>query len=349
MKLFPPSSPISYGYSDYKISRFTVSILIYKYFNNSDSEQSKSALEALKLDYQEALNLLHYFLNKPSPFDLRLLTSITKNLIDAKELITVDETAIKDGLEFLARHQEADGSFKYTRFYDHRRDIGADKFQKHILTAHVVSTFLKDDSIKSQYQLEVEKSLEFLNGSQDEFKNDYEKSIVAYVMAMDGNAEDSRNLVSSITGNYKTFTNRPKHFSMYVEIASYLAMTKILNGDDPQEEVDWLLSKRNENGRFYSAYDTVLAMQALFEAGQLEIDDFVNGSELEVKSEPSGFTVDTEVHKTEENLTVVTVIVRINWKDVQFTNLIVIEVQLPTGYDYVAHEKVKHIRVSIQL
>jgi hypothetical protein len=140
------------------------------------------------------------------------------------------------------------------------------KFRKQIHTALIIPAFLKDNRFKEKYSTEIKKSMDYLM-IQDEW-GDYVKVIAAYTFALNGNNDTANKLLSSKAK--RSNSNKPTHYSLYVEIASYEILTKNLIGVDvPREAVDRLLSHRNVDGSFYSPYDTVLALKALFEYSNL--------------------------------------------------------------------------------
>jgi hypothetical protein len=100
----------------------------------------------------------------------------------------------------------------------------------------------------------------------DNFKGDHIYSLTAYAYALAGDHQAAFEILNKkINHGYKSENRFKKHYSMYVQAMSYIILTKTLIGQDPKEQVEWLLEYRNADGAFYSPFDTVLALQALYE------------------------------------------------------------------------------------
>jgi len=127
----------------------------------------------------------------------------------------------------------------------------------------------KNPQNKRQYSNEINYSLEYLlkqsKENQNIYKGDHLNSMTAYAYALNGNHQNAAAFLRKLQHGYKSPRRFLKHYSMFVQIASYIILTKTLIGQDAKEQVEWLLKYRNADGTFFSPYDTVLALQALYE------------------------------------------------------------------------------------
>ncbi|XP_070504853.1 thioester-containing protein 1 allele R1-like [Chironomus tepperi] len=250
-----------------KILKFQTAIINYKFLDSigqSNSDKAKTAKREVFEGGKEALDILKNI----SKDKTRLWMSafIIRALKDAAGLVTADQKLITESLNFIATQQVSKqyrnaGSFNYYPETDDHKDIGAG-MREHIQNALIVTAFTKD-SIQP-YKEYILNSLTYLYSKNREFTGDYVNVVMAYTFALFGNKLHAAEFLNKLNRGYSSSTFK-KHHSMYVEIISYLILTKILIGDDPRLEVEQLLAHRKADGAFYSPYDTVLAHQALYE------------------------------------------------------------------------------------
>jgi hypothetical protein len=270
--------------------------------------------------------------------------------------------------------------------------MGNAKNQQFINTAKIITVFIKDHKVNSNYKEEIDKTFMILEDDMKKMTfNDYERSIMAYNYALYGNSNTSKIHINKINCNFleqkKSFI---KHKSMFIEIASYLILTKVLINEDPQNEVKWLLSQRSPDGRFYSPHDTVLALRALLEFSKyaatsglnLDIEGVqtkkfacniqtaeysaLHGHEpesLQKQSYRFSYSIDYEksdlangaaffnttkkLKKINETLIEINLDFKFNGlENTPETNLVIVEVRLPTGYKFIKLNSVHNIMKS---
>jgi len=229
---------------------------------HNNDPRAKKAYDDIETGYQEAVAIIDKILREQDEKSIWLAAIAVQVILDATEIAYIDQDLITEALDFIKSQQQSDGSFKYDKDSDHHRGIGS-KFRKDIQTALIIPAFLKTNQFKSKYSTEIQKTINYLK-SQHEW-GDYIKVVAAYTFALNNDKEAAKELLGSMENAFSN-TNNTAHYSLAVEIASYEILTKILTGsDDLQKSIDWLLSRRNADGSFYSPYDTVLALKALYE------------------------------------------------------------------------------------
>ncbi|KAL7011095.1 hypothetical protein ACKWTF_014088 [Chironomus riparius] len=328
---------------DDKIYKFTASIIKYKYLEKVSKNSSKIAniLKEMKLEYQELLRILKNLTKPDAKSNLKLIAYIADALLDAREIITIDEKAIIDSLDYLARKQNYDGYFPYNSDVDSRRDIGSQGFQIQTQTALIILPFLKDQQLKTQYQSLVTKAIKKLTDSLSEASNDYEKVIIANALSQNGD----RNVLTKFTlkHNYQ-ISSFLKHKPMFVEIVSYLITLK---SSDADNELKWLLNEMNMNNGFYSPYDAILATKALIKASDnIDLNKIRLNANNVSQTLPESFKVTPSIVKDSNDLIEMSIYAIYKTKNSKqiYTNLVVMEIELPSGYRYHSHETMTHIK-----
>lgn len=248
-----------------KILNFAAAVIRHKFLKlyeiNDDDHVAKKKATKAKNDmikgYQETLPILQNILKTEDQKSVLIAAQITKVLIDAKEFINyINQTLINESLKFIKAQQLDDGSFPYFEDSDYHRDNNFGESRKIIQTALIIETFLQNDEVKNNFQDVIKKSLKY------SLKSDYIRAISAFNFALNNDKTKAQEIISNIDNKQK----KHWHNSVICEINSYLIRTKILLQENASELVKNLLSKhRNSDGGFYSPYDTVLGLQALYE------------------------------------------------------------------------------------
>lgn len=376
---------------EYKLDKFTASIIDYNFLKLVDNEnkelsEKKSIVEE---NYKNLIPDLSPILNREIPLNIRDLAYIVNVLVDAKKVVTVDESFIHKSFEIIEEVQLDNGSFPYDKSQDLRRDISTDTAKQQSTIAMVIIALSKDVVLKEKYVKLFTKCIDSLK--KQTLTHDFEKVFIAYAYACSEQFNDAEIHLKSIKKNYlrSLFV---EHKPMFVEIVSYIIMTKILLDKDPIEEVSWILSKRSADGGFYSPHDTVLALQALYsyiENSKIDYSnfgiefslngikgDFSNPFEKKVQvaefasqfdfvaNSNLGYAVayDETINKMENKVyekfmicsqlkivgdSRIEVTVNVTNKRLNATNLVMVEVKLPSGYVYTNHIENERIMVKI--
>ncbi|KAL7011287.1 hypothetical protein ACKWTF_014215 [Chironomus riparius] len=255
-----------------KVLKFQTAIINFK-FLDSIGQSSHDKAKAAKLEIfeggKEAVNILRNISKDKTK--LWFSAFIIGILKDAEGLFLADQKLIADSLNFIATQQlgkqyKNAGSFAYYQDTDDHKDIGAG-MREYIQNALIISTFLKDNNTMQRYKDYILNSLNYSYSKNREFRGDLVNVIMAYTFAQFGSKQHVAEFIKKLNHGYATPNAQAlkKHHSMYVEVISYLILTKILINEDPRAEVERLLAFRKVNGQFYSPYDTTLAFKALFE------------------------------------------------------------------------------------
>jgi len=258
-----------------KILKFATDVIICKYFDfirDSYHPKAKVARERIAESGTEVEEILKNILKNKQNRKKHLLklTFITGVLIDAIGYYDASRST-SEALTFIKSEQyyyQSTGKFDYDAEYDDHKDISP-SVRKYIQIALIVATMSKNSQYQHQYSNQITYSLNYLLGKStkiaDIYKGDHLNSMTAYAYALNGNSKNAAHFLQKLNHGYKSTTRHLKHYSMYVQALSYIILTKTLIRQDPKEQIEWLIKYRNADGAYFSPYDTVLALQALYE------------------------------------------------------------------------------------
>lgn len=368
------SSNPQYNLNEFKIDRIATWIISCK------QQKTMNCITSLNESYNAVANNLQPILMQNNPTNIRLIAYAVEILKEAQELIDVDQNLIFDCTYFIENHQKSDGSFEFDENSNPRRGMGAPNIQTIFLVTKVLQAF-KDSELREDYKDVVKKSIDYLTKSKNLLKNDYEKILVAYTFAIHGDLESAKDLIYKVNYNFLNSSKYSKLKSLFVEIASYTILTKVLLNADAKNEVRWLMSQRNADGGFFSPHDTVLGLRALYEfskyakeTGLMSINDIQNNKMacstlniLQTNSDyddPEGqasipynltysivyqetdmignsnfFKTCAEMKAINDNSININLNIEFNPSEhIIVTNLVVAEIRLPTGYQFVKQD-----------
>ena len=255
-----------------KVLKFATDVIICKYFDfisDSYHPKAKVAKERIAENGPEIENILK---NKPNrEKNLGNLAFITGVLIDAIGYFDASRS-IAETLAFIKFEQTyyylSTGKFDYDPEFDDHKDINP-TVREYIQIALIVATMVKNSEYKQTNSNQINYLLNYLleksTKNTEIYKGDHLISMTAYAYALNGNHRNAEIFLQKLNHGYKRSKRFLKHYSMFVQIVSYIILTKTLIGQDAKEQVEWLLKYRNADGTFVSPYDTVLALQALYE------------------------------------------------------------------------------------
>lgn len=222
-----------------------------------------------------------------------LTAFVVKCLIQAKPLIPLgrNEKYLVDGLTFLKKKQEPDGSFKeygpITISYIQRSNNSL-----YIsLTAYTAIAFL-ESGYKDDFIGVITSALKYIEDKGKDISDNYELAIASYALSLSlkhrNQTEEFLKLLEDhavtkaiTTGSspkvlkfWEKSYERAENSSspeVMVEIAAFatLAYLKLNLVSKALPIVNWLVSERNFAGGFKSSHDTVIGVQALAEAAIL--------------------------------------------------------------------------------
>jgi len=367
-----------------KVLNFAAAIIRYKFINlyKIDDKATNKATKAesdIVKGYQETLPILQKILKSK---DFLLAAQITKVLADARKIHKfINQTLIDESLKFIK-----DGGFnvQYDKNSDYHRDVEFEKSRKTIQTALIAEALMKIDSSDINFNDYIKKSLDSIYKDKNNFGN-YGYAVGAYVMALNNDNAKAAELLNKVDIS-EINPVQIRKLPAYAEIFSYMIRTNILIG---KTESEWhktkdglslinnLMSKIRKSAEFYSPYDAVLALEALFEytkfkdirTNNLEIQvkgrtinlnhfesiEISNNDELKVLNDDLGYMSQIKeekydfkaqffkVIKFKTNLDKNKLDIKIDFslekKSNEISNLIVLEADLPRGFKYVEHKE----------
>ena len=186
-------------------------------------------------------------------------------------------------MTFLKRKQKPSGSFSEYGPISHRRLQGG-LSNGVALTAYVLVSFLENPDYNHRHPDVIQKALNFIDRNVLNITDNYAVAISSYAFAL-GDHKSTKEVIdllllhSIVEEGKRHWDNtiggsRDADYSslpVKIEIASYalLALLKLGKTNEALEVMQWLVSKRNAEGGFYSTQDTVLGLQALAEIAKL--------------------------------------------------------------------------------
>lgn len=280
--------------------------------------------------------------------------------------------------------------YKVDNFYP-RSSQGVPAYRNIYYTAFAIIGFLKnkDHLSYSDFGFIIDDAKKYFE--KNPLGNDYEKSVVAYALALADDFKFANQVIDSMHWNFLTI-EKSKIRALQVEIASYvlLACLKLGREENSTNAFNWLIKQRTPNGGFFSSHDTVLGLQALSamseqidiqnssinikfsEKEQSEIFDNLESTKyVELPSTDRQFNISAtgegsayvnifSEYKIQTNTTGSKI--TLNLKSIKTssgikleiqvkgptTNMAVIDVEIPSGFEYKQHSlndeiKVKHI------
>lgn len=164
---------------------------------------------------------------------------------------------------FLKENQVYGRFYKVDDFYP-RLSQGGPLYRSIYYTAFTIIGFLKnkDHEDYSDFVFIIDDAKKYFE--ENPLGNDYEKSVVAYALALAEEDEHANQVIDSMGWKFLK-TEKSKIRALQVEIASYalLACLKLGREENSTNAFNWLIKQRTPNGGLFSNHDTVLGYQAL--------------------------------------------------------------------------------------
>ncbi|MBT9145590.1 MAG: hypothetical protein DDT42_01463 [candidate division WS2 bacterium] len=217
-----------------------------------------------------------------------LTAFVMKTFSQAKGLIYIDDTVIKDGAKWIISKQKADGSFDMVGFVHHQEMLGGVK-GKEPLTAYIATALFEAGFVE-----EAKKASRYLEGKLKEMKDPYTLTLTSYLFElvkspMKDDAykalmalakEDANGIYWDPSGNgiiLPTFPEKGMEpgSTLKIETTAYALLALTERGDEltAGKVASWLVSQRNSFGGYGSTQDTVVTLQALTTySGKLRTD-----------------------------------------------------------------------------
>lgn len=264
---------LSSGIGETDVSNFGRALLAYKFYNATEQLKSHEALEALKqihLGYQSILKMR----SKNGSFSMWddgsesvwFNAYIIQLLSEARDVIKIDEKLIKGAITFLDNKQnKTDGSFDdLSTGYRNVAPVA----KKNYLTAFSLLALLKSNKTHPM----VKEALNFVaNATLYKCDNrDYDKAIGAYVLSL-GNRQRENTSDFKLEYNYMNLTStnlrNVEQESVFIEVASLDALRNLHENNlvGAANAIKWLITRRNKDGQFPSAFDSRVGLEAIVE------------------------------------------------------------------------------------
>ena len=189
---------------------------------------------------------------------LWLTAFVLKSFAQARGLIYVDETVLRDAMDWIRRHQRNDGSFERVGFLHHEALLGGLQGRT-ALTAYVAVALLEAGDRDASSS-----ALSFLETRLDDITDAYTMAIAAYALALGDSHRASeaheRLMDMAVAGDQLHWDG-----AAAVETTGYAMLALLERGDriNASRAARWLVEQRNAFGGYGSTQDTVVGLQAL--------------------------------------------------------------------------------------
>lgn len=299
------------GCGEQNMLNFVPNIVILDYLTNV--KQLTPAIEAkakkyMEIGYQRELSYKHNdgsysaFGKSDHSGSTWLTAFVAKSFNQASKFILIDDSIIKQALNFLKKIQSKDGSFPEVGSICHK-DMQGGSSKGIALTAYTLITFVENEKYRNSYKETIDKALNYIIENSNELDDNYSLAIASYALQLakhknkdsilkelDRNVEGKDGLKywtkEIIKSDNDCWHHRPN--SVNVEMTAYALQAYIESGKDADAIpiMKWLVSQRNENGGFQSTQDTVVGLQALSKLAS-KIYEANSEVEITVKSKDS--------------------------------------------------------------
>lgn len=294
------------GCGEQSMAAFAPAIFFLHYMEETDQldpEIQARAERLLLTGYQRQLTFRHAdgsfsaFGESDGQGSLFLTAFVLKSFAQVGELAYIDEDVLAQAGEWIARRQQADGSFESVGFV-HRPDVLSGVEGRDALTAYVAVALLESGMREA-----AGKAVAFLESRVDLISDPYSLALVAYALTL-GQSKLSATVAQRLLslaeedeeGLYWSAVPRqpdgqpaqaqvgavgPSSLGLEVEATGYAALALHQAGyrAGAAEAVRWLVGRRNSSGGFSTSQDTVVALEALAEVSPRE----TIGDELTVR------------------------------------------------------------------
>ena len=287
-------------------------ILALKYLEDNgivNEELKTKAISYISSGYQKLLTYEvkgesgGYSLYGNSPAETVLTAYGLMELTDLKEVYNVDETVLNKMTNFLYKKQNSNGSFTITG----NHVGGAGSRETLALNAYITWALSESDPKNEK----LSKSIDYLKGKIDDVDDNYTLALIANSLA---NVEDKEvnnvinRLVNNINldGNNAYITSNIKDYygsrsnsqTIQTVALTSMALSKTSNNMSTNKLlINYLISKKDSRGTWYSTQATILSLKALNELNEKnKLDNQtiivkVNSDEqkIEIKDNPLEF------------------------------------------------------------
>lgn len=282
-----------YGCGEQNMLNFVPNIVVIDYLkaiNQLTPEIEGKAKKYMESGYQRELTYKHKdgsfsaFGESDENGSTWLTAFVARSFRQASKHIDVEESVIKQALQFLAKNQAQNGSFPEVGKVSHK-DMQGGSGKGLALTAYTLLTLLENKQVHPEFDNNINRALDYLVKNLDNLDDVYAIAITAYALQLaNHNAKnfiftrlesraqtdgDSKWWSKPIPETDKKNPWNDKPNSVNVEMTAYALLAYIEAAPETAAFpiLKWLIAQRNENGGFQSTQDTVVGLQALAKLG----------------------------------------------------------------------------------
>lgn len=270
-----------------------------------------------ELTYRRSDGSFSAFGDQDAEGSLFLTAFVLKTFAQAKDLIYVDDSVLGEAAQWIASHQNLDGSFEDVGFVIHSELLGG------ITGRDALTAYASIAMLEAGYPASADRGIAYLEGRLGEIEEPYALALVTYALEladspraseaydklMAAAEEDDEGLHWSgggpaplpVDGREVSPFPGQMSGSTDIEATGYAALALIQHGDpvNAGRAAKWLVGHRNSLGGFGSTQDTVVALQALTRYAA----DAASDTEMTVTVSAGGET--EEIQITADNFDVV--------------------------------------------
>lgn len=208
-----------------------------------------------------------------------------KYLQEASKFILIDQNVITAGLNFLQSNQKPDGSFNEpgTVYY---KSIQGGASSELAISAYILITFLENPATAQTYKTTITNALSYIDSNINKLVDNYSIAIVAYALqlAKHPKAVVVLNMLKAratkkdammywekpLEDMYSIWFYLQSTNALNIEMSAYALQALLLAGENSDAflVMKWLITQRNQHGRFQTTQDTIIALQALAKIAQ---------------------------------------------------------------------------------
>jgi CD109 antigen len=214
---------------------------------------------------------------------LWLTAFVLSTFSNAREVQTIDETLLAEGVDWILSHQNEDGSWDPVGQVIHQEMIGGVAGSLG-LSAFVVNSLLDYGQADSG---PVQNALDYLAANVSNKKMDsYLLSLVAYALTK-AERPEAQTAIERLM-EQAISSNDGLHWEPHpVETTAYAAMSLLMAERlEAQQALEWLALQRNSFGGFHSTQDTVVGLKALTMAAIMQSRNLDADLEILADGEP---------------------------------------------------------------
>ncbi|XP_075152777.1 CD109 antigen-like isoform X2 [Haematobia irritans] len=268
------------GCGEQNMIDFVCNTLILEYLDALKRDMpdiKKKALNFLEIGYQRQLAYKHKdggysaFGESDDHSNSWLTAYVLRSFLQARNFITIDKKIIDAAFKYLIDTQMTNGKFPTSgNLYQSpcQNEFG--------ISAFILLAFLEDKKYATKYNIQIEKSLQYLNENVDKEDDTYALAIglLVFCKVKHPKAEivlQRLETRAKFENNQKWWSSSSNDFHNEVEITAYICQS-LMEADKSFNNIlpiiKWIMGKRSYHGGFESSQATAVGLKALYEYAQ---------------------------------------------------------------------------------